>query len=265
MYSSQDRVGIVVVCRLKSVRLPKKALLHIGGYTVLHRCFSQCVQSGIEPHRIVLATSTHEQDDELVDAFRQLQLDDCYLTHCKHFRGSEDNVAERIIAAANMLGLRHIVRVTGDSPFVSYELMKTLIDSHIEHEADYTAFKNCALGLQSEVISLSSLHKLHKSIDTSKSEFLTLYYRHNPTIFKTLYLDCPVKIAEGARFNLDYPEDYVFLNEVYTKTYSFVEKQRDIRVGRIAKCVNDNPDLLILNKHKFPVYKDVDVQEFILR
>lgn len=265
MFNLTDRVGAIIICRLKSLRLPRKALLHIGGQTVLHRCLSQCRESILVGENVILATSTNSQDDELVASFTRLKDLDKNLASTKIFRGSEDNVVNRLIVAAELHNIKHIVRVTGDSPFVSSELMDLLITHHMETDSDYTALNNYALGLQSEVISLSSLKKLSRLLDVSNSEFLTLYYKHNPSIFKTSYIECPYEFVEEIRFNLDYPEDYVFLNEVHYAAYGLSNLHKTVHIKELVDCVKKNPELVNLNQHKQRAYQDIDVQEFIIR
>ncbi len=62
--NKSPKIAIVVNCRLKSTRLPRKALLPINGVTLIERCLINCLAVP-EADSVVLATSDLPQDDPL--------------------------------------------------------------------------------------------------------------------------------------------------------------------------------------------------------
>src|SRR3989344_7870705 len=101
------RIGILIACRLKSERLPEKALIPILGKPMISHLIER-VKTAKMVNEVVLCTSTNPQDDPLVDIARGNNI--CV------FRGSEEDVLGRFIAAAEEYNLDHVVRVTGDDP-----------------------------------------------------------------------------------------------------------------------------------------------------
>ena len=59
----KKKVGIVISCRLRSSRLPNKAILKLGKITSIERCINQVKKSNIK--NVVLATSLIEKNDIL--------------------------------------------------------------------------------------------------------------------------------------------------------------------------------------------------------
>lgn len=204
------KAGVVVVCRLDSQRLPNKALLELNGVPSIERCLLNTLESKYSSMTI-LATSTNARDRKLKKHTLNGKV--------KFFRGSEDDPAERMLKAAEKYGLDFIVRVTGDSPFISYELIDFLLKSHFQRVADFSYFKDAPLGVKPEVISTQAIKKLKSLTNTNGySEYLTLYFKNNTKIFNLNEVSVPPQyLFPEYRLVLDYPEDYKVLNKIFTE------------------------------------------------
>lgn len=77
-------------------------------------------------HEVVLATSNLPEDDPL-EAFT-------LNGKVRIVRGAPENVAERMLEAAALTKADIIIRVTGDCPVVSPEVLQYLIDRHLQKE-----------------------------------------------------------------------------------------------------------------------------------
>src|SRR5690606_29120893 len=115
------QIAIAVVCRLKSTRLTYKALRLIHGVPSVQRCLNNCQAVG-SVSGVVLATSTDKQDDPL-EVFDHASV--------TVLRGSPENLADRMLAAAKATGADVILRVTADCPAVSSELLERQIEHHL--------------------------------------------------------------------------------------------------------------------------------------
>jgi len=140
--------GVIVVCRMKSKRLPNKALLKLNGIPAIERCLLNTKVSKLST-LTVLATSTLPEDKKLKNHTLSGKV--------KFFQGSEDDLASRMLDAAELYGLDIIIRVTGDSPLISYELIDFLLESHFRKGADFSYFKDAPLGAKPEVITSKPL------------------------------------------------------------------------------------------------------------
>ncbi|MFV0423088.1 cytidylyltransferase domain-containing protein [Oleidesulfovibrio sp.] len=103
------RVGIILLARLDSSRLPRKALRMAQGKEMLGYVVERArLVEGIS--EIVLATTDREVDDELEEFAAKYDL--------SLFRGSAEDVAGRVAACARWRGWDAFVRINGDSPFI---------------------------------------------------------------------------------------------------------------------------------------------------
>ena len=97
----------LIAVRLSSSRLPRKAVKPILGRPMIARMVER-VQAAPSIDEIVIATSTHEEDDDLERLTRELGIG-CY-------RGSLDDVLGRIHAAAEASGADRVIELLGDNP-----------------------------------------------------------------------------------------------------------------------------------------------------
>ena len=189
-----------VPCRLKSSRLPNKAIADINGVSSIERCLLNTtnIQS---VDKVVLATSTNVEDDVLENHTLDGKVELA--------RGSEEDVLERFIPVIDKYDPEFIMRITGDCPTVSYELADILIRSHIESGADVTLTKSkVPLGINSEVYSTRAIRKLRELFPvTNSSEYLIYYFLNNPTIFKINQVEAPEEFIHNWRLTLDESND----------------------------------------------------------
>lgn len=112
-------VGLVILARLSSRRLPGKALKEIAGKKVLQHIVDRLL-TVIPAHKIILACSDEASDDPLQGFCEEAQIA-CY-------RGSLDKVGERFYAAAQELDCDYAVRMNGDNIFLDPAILKEMMD-----------------------------------------------------------------------------------------------------------------------------------------
>ena len=243
------KVGNVVLCRMHSKRLPKKAILPLGTLSAIERCIKQCQNSKSD---ITILASSSNAEDAILSEYADI-------TSVPFFKGSEDDVAQRILSAAEEYELDIIVRVTGDSPFISYELIDYLVNSHCQNCSDYSYYDNASLGTRPEAFSTSALKKLIRMIDTSKySEYLSLFFKNNAKYFNTNIVQAPNELSGNFRLNLDYPEDYDLLSKLSEMTGI-----PPVPLTMINDIMNKNIELSNINSKVKPVYLEGEFAEKI--
>ncbi len=112
------QIGIALLCRLSSSRLPGKHLLEIKGRAVIDYIMDR-VRLGASGHPVIVATSTHSSDNPLVK-------------HCRSsgylfFRGSLEDVAGRFLSCAEHFGWDYIARINGDNLFADPQTIKSML------------------------------------------------------------------------------------------------------------------------------------------
>lgn len=141
---------------MTSVRLPGKPLRDLGGRDLLGRVLDR-VYAAQTVSSVVVATSTHESDDSVV-AFCAEEA-----VHC--FRGSLDDVASRLLGAADEGRTSGFIRISGDSPVIDPQLIDHAVGVFGEHQPDLVTNvfpRTFPAGQSVEVLATESLRRLWK-------------------------------------------------------------------------------------------------------
>lgn len=199
-------IGCIVV-RLKSTRLPRKALADIKEKPLLLRLIER-LQASKLLSRIVICTSTNPQDTELMEYAETWGID--------AFAGSEDDVVDRLKQTVKEFNGNHLVRITGDNILTDPVILDQLIEAHIEKRADYTRMNDLPLGISPEILSANILPELERLIpEPSHSEYMGLY-AFDPARFKCEVVPTPEHFKRPHyRLTVDTPEDLALIQEIY--------------------------------------------------
>ena len=196
---------IAIICiavRMKSTRLPKKALKPLYGKPLLERLIERLKKAQI-PKNIIICTSTNAQDDPIYNLGVKLNV--------AVIRGSELDVMSRFLSAAEHNEADHVIRVTGDNPLTDPELIDSMLSHHITTKSSYTYTKDAPKGVKPEIISITALRWLYPRITHDKTEYMTyqLMELHNKTEYKSGIG------SENVRLTVDTQEDYEKISAVY--------------------------------------------------
>ena len=222
---------------MKSSRLKKKATLKINRKKSIMCCLDSA--SKIENiDKFILATSYLKEDDELAK-----------IKHKKFevFRGAPENLVKRYYDVAKKNKLDTIIRITGDCPYVSKEIIKILLRSHLENKADYTSCKKSAHGTAAEIYSFKSLEKIYKKAKSFEhSEYMTWYVMNNKTHFKINLVKLPNQYVRNYRMTLDYKQDLIFFNKLYLK---LEKKNLELNLQNIFKILDNEKKMNKINSN----------------
>lgn len=194
--------GIVLQARTGSSRLPGKVLKSIGKKLLLeHIIYRLSFLRHSVP--LVLATSISPGDDILAYF--------CQLHSIKCFRGSELDVLGRYYQCAQQYEFDHVIRLTGDNPFVDIEELDRLIDLHFKSNADYShSFDTLPVGSGAEVFTFETLKRSHTDgIKPNHREHVNEYIHENHALFYIETLQgIPSKYRRDIRLTVDTERDY---------------------------------------------------------
>lgn len=230
-----NNVFIFVAVRLKSSRLPEKALSDLAGKPLIIRLHERISQV-TEAEGIVWCTSGNCQDDPLEVLARKEKIN--------LYRGDELDVISRFIEAAWGKNAQIIVRVTGDNPLTDPIMMDHMIRQHIEEGAEYTYNEDLPRGTRSEVISLSALERCHELVeDANSSEYMTLMLKR-PDHFKVLKVDALEKILRRSemRLTVDTKEDLAVMSAIYEHYNGHPPV-----LSKVIDWLDNNPEILESN------------------
>lgn len=243
------KIASIIACRLKSTRLPQKAILKVNkNLSSVELCIKNAMLFKNVDYTI-LATSALPEDDELKNY--------TYHKDVIFHKGDPDDVIQRYLDVINNLDIDVFVRITADMPYVSEEIVEHMLNSHFETGADYTALKKAAIGQGVQIINTSALRKVREYFPVSDySEYMNAYIFNNPSLFKINDIDLPEEWIRDYRLTLDYPEDLELIKKIEEH---FEASDKPYNIKNLFEFLDNNPEVASINKDKSLIYK-VDPQ-----
>lgn len=241
---SKATIATIIAVRLKSSRLKKKALKKIGDLTSIEYCIKNALKFENVNHTIV-ASSDLESDKELEDY--------TYGEDVIFHRGDPEDVIKRYLDIIRKLKINIIVRVTGDMPFISNDILQILLKSHFQVGADYTVAKNAAVGTNLEIINTVALEKVQLHFPTADySEYMTWYFQNNPEYFKLNFVDLPKELIRDYRLTLDYQEDL----DMFNRIDEFLQENKfEYSIYKVFEFLDNNDKVVNINNDLTLTYK----------
>lgn len=167
-------IGVIILARMSSKRLPGKALRPLAGKPVLQYAI-EAVQRVPGLAGVLVATSEEGSDDPIAMW--------CEANQVACFRGSLENVAERFLQALLAQGWEAAVRISADSPLLPWRLIDAA--HRLYRRGQYDLVTNVLprtypRGQSVEVVSKSALQQAYQRFSQPADfEHVTSYfYRH---------------------------------------------------------------------------------------
>lgn len=230
----------IIQARLASTRLPRKIMLQACGKSMLELMIER-VKRSTKLDKIIIATSTNKQDDEIAKFCKDLKVD-CY-------RGSEDDLLARYKEAADSFNVDVIVRLTSDTPIIDPKTIDNVIEAYLKNNYDFVS--NCYPmprtypdGTNVEVFSHEILNDANKEAKKpSEREHVTFFMWMQPDRYKIFRVDYQHDISKY-RLNLDYEEDYVLLKTIFEELYP---KNQIFSMEDVLEWLDKHPDIYKIN------------------
>jgi len=200
---SKRAVGALIQARMSSVRLPGKVLLEVAGEPLIARVFDRL--GGAESlDSVLVVTSLDPSDDPLADY--------CERRAIPFRRGSLDDVAGRLLGAAEAEGLDALVRISGDSPLIDPALVDRAVSLYAEGGAELVSNvypeRSFPTGQSIEVIAVEALSRAHRQMSEAEDrEHVTPYLYANPGQFRIRGFSHIPPVPE-VRFTVDSNADH---------------------------------------------------------
>lgn len=234
------RVVDIIEARMTSTRLPGKVLKEVQGKPLLQHMVERLQRSNLLDD-IVIATTTNPSDDVIESLANKIGVP-CY-------RGSEDDVLQRVLDAAHENNVDVIVETPGDCPMIDWEVLDNVIAHYLNNDYDYVS-NNLELtypgGLDVQVFSTKTLEDVNKRTSSPVDhEHVSLFIYRNQHIYNVDNVNAPNNLNyPDIKFLLDTPDDLKLITEVYNELYPIKPK---------FKCI----DLIDLVKNK-PVLQEIN-------
>jgi spore coat polysaccharide biosynthesis protein SpsF len=233
------KITAIVQARMGSTRLPGKVLANIGGETVLARVLRR-LSGAPRIHEVVVATTDAVSDDEIVTECARLQVP------C--FRGSEHNVLNRYVRAAEQFCSDLIVRITADCPMIDPEVVDEVVAVCIARQVDLACNdvpRTFPRGLDVEVFTLDTLYKIHQMANKAyQREHVTALVYERRDIFRTFCVKGGRDVSH-LRWTVDTIEDLQLIRAIY----AHFENRDDFGWREALDLVDSRPELAEINAH----------------
>ncbi len=233
----KKRIVVTIEARMTSSRLPGKVLLKSCGKPLLQHMIERLRRSkSIDD--IIVATTTNDTDNTIVEL--------CEKINCHYYRGSEENVLQRVLQAAQYYHADVIVETTGDCPCIDWRHIDRLVNFYNNNEYDFVS--NCTEpsypdGFNIRIFSTQALERVNRLTDDPKDrEHVSIFFPNHPEIFKS-YNDKAqgIEYRPELEITLDEIGDYKLIDAIFEGLYP---GNNDFSYLDILSFIDLNPQFL---------------------
>ena len=233
----------IIEARMGSERLPGKTLMDVSGKPLIERVIDR-IKLAKSVTNIVVATSVNEGDDPIADFCKEKKIN--------FYKGSEDDVLDRVYKAAKEFNADIVAQMGADCPFYDGELIDLLVNKMTEGGYDY-ASNDMKLtfpeGVYAHLIKMSALEVSAKEAkDKDEREDTPRFIWNNPERFKMYTFeassDDPLNRPD-IRLTVDYKEDMELTRKIYDK---FARTKPKFSTKELINFLDKNPELKNINK-----------------
>ena len=225
-----------------SSRLPGKVLHDICGKPLLGHLLDRLLLCNAL-NGIVVATSVQPEND-LIESYCRNRGIPCY-------RGSEDDVLDRMVGALRSQHADVGVQVFGDGPLIDPRIVDDCVDRFRQADGSYDFVGNdlgttYPPGMEVEVFSVAALLDSHeRALDPAVREHSTLFIRQNPGRYRLLNVEAPDHLRRPElEIEVDMAEDL----EVVEAILRHFHPRNDMSLAEIIAFLDDRPEIASVNR-----------------
>lgn len=225
---------------MTSSRLPGKVLAEAEGAPMLELMIER-LRFVSEIDHIVVATTVNASDDPIEALTTKLGAG-CW-------RGSEDDVLQRVLDAAHGAAADVIVELTGDCPLIDPRVVSQTIAAYRASGADYVAnvpARTYPLGMETQVFATKVLEDVaRRTSDPVDHEHVSLFIYRNPSLYSLVNLTAPPELTRPElRLTLDTPADLAVIRAVFA---ALRPTRRDFSLADILRFADAHPEIAAIN------------------
>jgi spore coat polysaccharide biosynthesis protein SpsF len=220
------RIVGTIEARMGSSRSPGKTLVEIhNGMSLLELVYSR-FKLCKNVDEVYVATTDKEKDQPIASW--------CEKNNAKYYRGSEDDVLDRVTKTAIHAEADAIVQMGADSAYLDYELIDQLIEIYKKDDYDYVCNDlelTYPLGIYGHVVRVSKLIELNnkQGLSAQDREDVVRYFWEHPEPYRILSITAPPEfLFPQIRLTVDYAEDIQLAREICSRFNGFNFRTSDI-------------------------------------
>ena len=234
-----NSICAVLQARMTSTRMPGKSLLSLAGIPLIEHIIKR-LQTVIGLDHIVMAIPDSQSEIPLIEKVKPLDI--------TIIKGPGEDVLKRFLLAADKVEAQHIIRVCGDDPLIDRQLMKSLIDTHMKQNADYTITSDpIPLGTGTEVVKVAALKKIDKiTREPRYREHVTTWFHDHfktgiqPRLTAPTYL-----INKPYRLTVDTERDLTLMEKIFQRFHTLTYTSPDLE--QVIHFLDSHPEIAQIN------------------
>lgn len=244
MTKTKINISASIQARMGSTRLPGKVLKKINGKPMLLWQVERLRECN-SLKDIIIATTTNREDDKIV------QL--CIENSISYFRGSENDVIDRVSSLIEEYKIDIHVECVGDSPLIDPLIVEEYIEIFCNEDSDYDYLSNCINtsyppGLDVIIYNATTLIDLNKFLE--KNDPLREHVGYNITRFPQKYkiksITAPKKYYYPDFYlEVDSKEDFILIEKIFK--YFISKEKPKFYLKDILKLLTEYPDIKNIN------------------
>lgn len=229
---------------MSSSRLPGKPLKKILGKPMLQLHLER-VKRATKIDEIIIATTNNPIDNEIENIAKIMGV--------KFFRGSENDVLDRVLKAAEYVNADVILELWGDAPLMDPKILDNLVEFYLNNDYDAvgTMLPNFPytypIGLSALIFSTKILVEISKiTKNPIDRENVSNYIYEHPDRYKVAPLPCPKELNfPEIRIEVDEERDFEVVSKIFEEIYP---KNPNFGAEDIIKFLNSYPQIRDLNR-----------------
>jgi sialic acid synthase SpsE/spore coat polysaccharide biosynthesis protein SpsF (cytidylyltransferase family) len=233
-------IGVSILSRYNSKRLEGKALIEINGKKLLSHIVDK-INYDIPDIETYITTSKNSSDDIIIEY--------CKRNNHKHFRGSLDNVASRLLDCGIENNWDYIIRINGDNLFIDTSSLKSMISIAQTKEFDFISNvpgRTFPYGMSIEIIKTDFLKNIINQFDKHDREHVTSWLYRNESIGSRYILNNKYyPLLSNLKLSIDSNEDIILAEKIF----SYFPNRNNIDIQDL-NFVHKNFNLLDTNNKK---------------
>lgn len=235
------KTAVIIQARMTSTRLPGKVLKPVLEKPLLDHMIDRL--SHMQTIDEIIVATTDKPSDDAVLKLCQSRGISCY-------RGSEDDVLDRVLKAARHYKVDLIVETTGDCPLIdpveSDKVVRLFQEGHLDYASNVLT-RTYPRGMDTQVFPTAILEDVaRRTNDPVDHEHVSYFIYQHPELYRLGNIIAPRKLRHPEmRLTVDTPEDFELIENIIENLWPL---NPEFSLEEIIDYLNQNPNLLEINK-----------------
>jgi spore coat polysaccharide biosynthesis protein SpsF (cytidylyltransferase family) len=241
--TASPHIGALIPVRLRSERLPGKALLPLAGRPMIAHLLDRVAASCfiVDKADVVVCTTTDTSDDPLVSIVEA--------EGCSVFRGSVDDIILRFSDAMARFGFDAVVQADGDDPLSATEYMDATMERLLaDPSLDIVTVTGVPLGTATKSFTAKAMAKVMAAYRTVHNDTGFIYFFTKSGLCRHLSIEAtaPEHQHATARLTLDYESDLMVFRRIFDALY---RPGKTFGLAEVVRFLRAHPDIVEINRH----------------